>query len=213
LLSFPICSSRDDGGDAIGNDLTTSTPKYKRSPLEAARFTSKHHRRSRKVILPSFWTLRGFQIGSCRNLIGLLICEHGRATQHSLWAETAEDEESIWKKFVQKVSEYPNAPIYHYGSYEVRVIESFIKRFGPDSASIRKRLVNINSQVYGRVYFPIHSNSLKVLGKFLGASWTEPDAFGLQSIVWRHRWETGGEAQYKKSSFLTMPKTARPCGS
>ena len=42
------------------------------------------------------------------------------------------------------------------------------------------------------------TNSLKILGKFLGASWTEPDASGLQSIVWRHRWETGGEAQYKK---------------
>ena len=71
------------------------------------------------MILPSFWTLRGFQIGSCRNLIGLLICEHGRATQHSLWAETAEDEESIWKKFVQKVSEYPDAPIYHLNNAQI----------------------------------------------------------------------------------------------
>ena len=131
-------------------------------------------------------------------LIGLLIQDHGTAAQHSFWADTAEDEESMWERFVQKVDEYPNAPIYHYGSYETRAIESFIKRFGPDSASIGKRLVNLNSQVYGRVYFPVRSNSLKALGKFLGASWMEPDASGLKSLVWRHRWETRREAVYKQ---------------
>jgi predicted RecB family nuclease len=131
-------------------------------------------------------------------LIGLLINERGTAAQHSFWADRAEDEESIWQRFVQKLDEYPSAPIYHYGSYEARVIESFIKRFGPNSSSIGKRLVNLNAQVYGRVYFPVRSNRLKVLGKFLGASWTEPDASGLKSLVWRYRWETGGEAKYKE---------------
>src|SRR5882724_4797335 len=33
------------------------------------------------------------------------------------------------------------------------------------------------------------SPSDKVLGKLIGASWTSPDASGLQSLVWRHRWE------------------------
>jgi len=83
-------------------------------------------------------------------------------------------EESIWRMFVDKAKEYPDAPIYHYGNYEVRAIETLAKRFGTDVTCIVKRLVNINSFVYGRVYFPVHSNKLKVLGKFLGASWTEP---------------------------------------
>jgi hypothetical protein len=109
-----------------------------------------------------------------------------------------EDEESIWRMFFEKAKEYPDVPIYHYGSYEVRVIESLAKRFGPDVTCIGKRLVNLNSQVYGKVYFPVRSNGLKVLGKFLGASWTEPDASGLQSLVWRYRWETGREEAYKQ---------------
>src|SRR5450759_612145 len=107
-------------------------------------------------------------------------------------------EESIWRMFVDKAKEYPDAPIYHYGNYEVRAIETLAKRFGTDVTCIVKRLVNINSFVYGRVYFPVHSNKLKVLGKFLGASWTEPDASGLQSLVWRYRWETGGEPGCKQ---------------
>jgi predicted RecB family nuclease len=130
-------------------------------------------------------------------LIGLLIHDRGSATHHSFWADTVEDEESIWHMFVQKANDYPDAPIYHYGSYEPRVIESLVKRFGSESASIGKRLVNLSSHVYGKVYFPVRSNSLKVLGKFLGAFWTEPDASGLQSLIWRYRWEEKREAAYK----------------
>ena len=100
--------------------------------------------------------------------------------------------------FIKKTEEYPKAPIYHYGSYEARVIGSLAKRFGSDITRIAERLVNVNTQVYGKVYFPIRSNSLKVLGKFLGASWTAPDASGLQSLVWRSRWEMERNAEYKE---------------
>ena len=78
------------------------------------------------------------------------------------------------------------------------MIKSLAKRYGPDVTCIGKRLVNLNSQVYGKVYFPVRSNSLKILERFLGASWTEPDASGLQSLVWRYRWEMAGEAAYKQ---------------
>ena len=131
-------------------------------------------------------------------LIGLLVRDHQAVVRHAFWAGTTGTEESIWSMFVEKAKEYPDAPIYHYGNYEVRAIESLARRFGTDVTCIFKRLVNINSYVYGKVYFPVRSNRLKVLGKFLGASWTEPDASGLQSLVWRYRWETGREETYKQ---------------
>ena len=130
-------------------------------------------------------------------LIGLLVCDHGVTTHYSYWADTADDEGSIWQMFVQKANDYPDAPIYHYGSYEARLIESVVKRLGPESGSISGRLVNLISEVYGKVYFPVRSNGLKVLGRFLGASWTEPDASGLQSLVWRSRWEEQRAVAYK----------------
>ena len=131
-------------------------------------------------------------------LVGLLVRDHESVTHHAFWADTIDEEESIWRMFVEKAEEYPDAPIYHYGSYEVRAIESLAKRFGTDVKCLSKRLVNLNSQVYGKVYFPVRSNSLKALGRFLGASWTAPDASGLQSVVWRYRWEMAGEAAYKQ---------------
>jgi hypothetical protein len=58
-------------------------------------------------------------------------------------------------------------------------------------------LVNVASSVYGKVYFPVRSNGLKVLGRFLGETWTNPEASGLMSLVWRHLWEATGDSQYK----------------
>jgi predicted RecB family nuclease len=49
--------------------------------------------------------------------------------------------------------------------------------------------VNVNKHIYGKVYFPVHSNSLKVIGAYIGATWTSPEASGLQSLVWRHFWD------------------------
>src|SRR2546429_7711837 len=56
-------------------------------------------------------------------LIGLLISEHGECTYYSFWADTSRDEEQMWYAFLQKVSQYPEAPIYHYGGYESHALE------------------------------------------------------------------------------------------
>ena len=47
------------------------------------------------------------------------------------------------------------------------------------------------------MYFPTFSNGLKDVGRYLGCTWTAKDASGLQSLVWRARWEQTGEAVWK----------------
>jgi hypothetical protein len=39
---------------------------------------------------------------------------------------------------------------------------------------------------------------LKVIGKFIGATWTSPEASGLQSLVWRHHWDETLNAKYQE---------------
>jgi RNase_H superfamily/Transposase IS66 family len=135
-------------------------------------------------------------------LIGLLVREEDQINYHPFWADTANDEAQTWRSFIDKVKEYPNAPIYHYGNYEVRAIDVLSKRHGIDMEGLKGRLVNINTQIYSKVYFPVRSNGLKEIGGFIGASWTLPNSSGLQSLVWRYYWETTREAQYK-SYLLT----------
>ena len=63
---------------------------------------------------------------------------------------------------------------------------------------VLKALVNILSLIYSHVYFPTYSNGLKDVGACLGCSWTEPDASGVQSLVWRGRWEATHAEEWKQ---------------
>jgi len=131
-------------------------------------------------------------------LIGLLVCQGDATEHHSFWADTDQDEMLIWQQFVDKATQYPDAPIYHYGSYEPRAIPALAKRYQTDAESLTQRLVNVNGYIYGKVYFPVRSNGLKDIGTFIGAKWTSPDASGLQSLVWRHYWEETLDTHYKE---------------
>jgi hypothetical protein len=59
-------------------------------------------------------------------------------------------------------------------------------------------LVNVLSVVYVHAYFPCHSNGLKDVAACLGYSWSDPASSGLQSIVWRKRWEAGHADEWKQ---------------
>jgi len=131
-------------------------------------------------------------------LIGLIASIGEDQTYYSFWANSINEEQQIWSDFIEKVNEYPDAPIYHYGGYDSKAIHQLKERYGNDSDIAEERLVNVNSFIYGKVYFPVRSNTLKELGKLVGASWTYSEASGLQSLVWRHHWDKSQEDQYKK---------------
>ncbi len=145
-----------------------------------------------------FLDIEGIPDENFHYLIGLLICTGENASYHSFWADTTDDEESIWKQLIEKINEYPEAEIYHYGSYEVKAINELAKRYSTDCELIKQRLINLNSYIYGKVYFPTYSNSLKAIGDFIGIYWTVPNASGLQSIAWRYQWEDSQEIEHKQ---------------
>jgi predicted RecB family nuclease len=135
-------------------------------------------------------------------LIGLSVLRAGAFEHHTFWASMPSDEATIWQSFLKKASEYPGAPIFHYGAYERKAIVTLGKRHGTNDGqleSLAQRLVNLNAHVHGKVYFPVRSNSLKDIGSFLGARWTSPVASGLQSLVWRDVWEVTGDPQARES--------------
>jgi predicted RecB family nuclease len=135
-------------------------------------------------------------------LIGLLVHQAERIEYYPFWADDIENEREIWQEFLAIVAQYPNTPIYHYGSYELRAIKTLAKRYETDSQELITRLVNVNKQIYGKVYFPVYSNKLKEVASFVGATWTAPDASGIQSLVWRYYWNNSNESQHK-SKLIT----------
>jgi len=130
-------------------------------------------------------------------LIGLLVSENGTNIYFPFWADTPEGEAQMWQQFLDKVSQYPDIPIYHYGSFDRRTLAKLTKRYTTDDDSFIDRLVNVNKHIFGKVYFPVYSNRLKEIGGFIGANWTPPESSGLQSLVWRHQWDETQDVKHK----------------
>jgi predicted RecB family nuclease len=130
-------------------------------------------------------------------LFGVLVRRDQTTRYHALWADDVEQERTAFESLMSRLNEHLDAPIYHYARYEKQALAVLERRHGIDCDSIRKRLININTCIHGNVYFPVRSNSLKDLGRYLGATWSSPEASGLQSLVWRYRWEESGENHYR----------------
>ena len=61
-----------------------------------------------------------------------------------------------------------------------------------------KSSVNYLSLIYGQIYFPTFSNSLKEVAGYLGFKWSEANASGIKAIVWREEWEKSQEASLQQ---------------
>jgi predicted RecB family nuclease len=132
-------------------------------------------------------------------LFGLLVVDENNKTYYAHWANDTTEEAAAWTGLLNTISRFPDAPIFHYGNYEARAVDHLQKRHAVDSPSIKNRLINVTSFVFGKVYFPVLSNSQKELGRYLGTTWTRPEASGLQSLVWRHWWERSRDESHKES--------------
>src|SRR5271157_4356599 len=133
-------------------------------------------------------------------LIGMIVVEQGNEKRFSFWADTKEQASQIFERFMAIAEEYKDHTIYHYGSYEA----TFLKRMRRETTAKKKRIdrlldrsVNVLALIYGTLYFPTYSNGLKDVASTLGFSWTEKDASGIQSLVWRRRWERGEGDEFK----------------
>lgn len=130
-------------------------------------------------------------------LIGILICEEENSMYYSFWADATDNEIRIWRQVFNLLKKYPNCPIYHYGNYDAKALATLGKRYGIEIKIISEQLININTLIYGKVYFPLYSNSLKEIGEFIGARWSFPDPSGLQTLIWRYHWEKTKILKYK----------------
>ena len=104
-------------------------------------------------------------------------------------------------QFLAVLAPYEQLTVYCYGSYEKAFLQR-MRRSARNKGPVNRVLnvlVNVLSLVYQHAYFPTYSNGLKDVGAYLGCSWSESEASGIQSIVWRTRWEETGAEQWKQT--------------
>src|SRR5208283_4376490 len=99
-------------------------------------------------------------------LIGVRIANGESAVQHSLRADTVEDEGKIWREFLAILETVEKPVLIHYGSYET----TFLKRMcelhggpaeGSGIATTIQAAVNVVSVLFAHIYFPTYTNGLK----------------------------------------------------
>jgi len=124
-------------------------------------------------------------------LLGMIVAKNGMEEHHSFWGDSPADEHQLFQQFLGVVDLHPDACLYAYGSYEAAFLRRMIRESGRDELGdkILARVVNILSIIYTHIYFPTYTNSLKDICRYLGFSWTDSHASGIQSIVWRKKWE------------------------
>ena len=136
-------------------------------------------------------------------LIGARIRSKDSSTQHSLWANSVNEEETIWGEFLKILASIDKPVLVHYGSFETIFLKNMMDRYGgppagSDSAKAIESNVNLLSLIFGQVYFPCYSNGLKDISRFLGFEWSEPNASGIQTILWREEWQNSYESSLKE---------------
>jgi hypothetical protein len=148
-------------------------------------------------------------------LVGVRLQDAQGISHHSLWADKAADEERIWRSFLNILSGIDRLVLLHYGSFETTFLKRMCDRYGspPEDSAAAKTIstaVNVLSLIFAQVYFPTYSNGLKEIARFLGYEWGDPSFSGLQSIAWRHDWESSGDPKVRER--LTAYNT-EDCGA
>ena len=148
-----------------------------------------------------FLDIEGIPDEGFHYLIGLVVKTPDQLLEHTFWADSPNQERAIFEKLMEVTSRYEAAPIFHYGSYDSKALQRARKNYGSSCMALQDRLVNINALIFGKVYFPSRSNSLKDLGRCVGATWDAPITSGLDSLVWRYRWEQTHDEVIKTHLF------------
>ena len=132
-------------------------------------------------------------------LIGLVVCDGECVERHSLWSDDRGGEVDIFAKFLAIVARYDAPRLYCYGNYERTFIARMRRKARRKKCidAVLAALTNVLTVIYPHFYFPTYSNSLKEVAGCLGANWTEPEASGIESVVWRKNWEKTGDASWK----------------
>ena len=123
--------------------------------------------------------------------------------ERAFWADGPEDERVMWGNCLQTLKSIGTAQLVHYGAYETRFLRTMKKRYvtEPDEGEFVDRLigssVNLVACIYGRVYFPTYSNSLKEVAGHLGYAWAWPHASGASSVLMRRTWELSAVGDVK----------------
>src|SRR5262245_57954684 len=147
-----------------------------------------------------FFDAEGNEDGSFAYLLGVLVVNGEAQRMHSYWADSPDAEVQAFDAFLDLLKGYEDFSLFHYGRYEKTLLKRMRKVVERKDLVDRAvdKTVNVLTAIHASIYFPTYSNGLKEVGRYLGCTWTDENASGLQSLVWRTRWELSRKQCWKE---------------
>jgi predicted RecB family nuclease len=149
--------------------------------------------------VPIFLDVEGMPDRDFYYLVGLRFESGGEQVEQSFWADGLDGERKIWENCLQTLKAIGNPQIVSYGAYEARFLKKMKERYVSVAEDVEfldrliGTLVNLIGCIYGKIYFPTFSNSLKEVGRYLGFEWTWPRASGAAAPLLRRAWELAAD--------------------
>lgn len=126
-------------------------------------------------------------------LIGVILKTNEAETEYSFWANNEDQQTEIFIDLINLLKSLNSFTIYHYGSYEINAFKNISKKLTTEQQGFLKIMIDNSCNILNifshNLYPPTYSNSLKEIARFLDFEWTESNATGLQSVIWRYNWE------------------------
>jgi transposase len=122
----------------------------------------------------------------------------------SFWANDAAEEKEMWVDFLRALAQIDRPQLIHYGSYETLCLKRMKERYHDVVEhpafldQLIKESVNVLSVIYAQIYFPTYANGLKEIAKYLGFHWSESNASGLHTLMWRWEWECSKDTRFQQ---------------
>ena len=136
-------------------------------------------------------------------LIGLLVVKDGGQVWHQFWADNESDQAAMWHHFLAVLMHLDDYAVAHFGHYERDFVREMYQRYGGNDTiseeGLLSRLFDVHAAIRTNVFFPVYSNGLKEIASFLGFHWQGPIRSGIDSIVWRYKWEEARDAPVKEA--------------
>jgi len=158
----------------------------------------------RLAAVPTFLDVEGMPDKHFYYLMGLRFESDGKHVERSFWADGLQGERVIWDDCLRALKAIGNPQIVTYGAYETRFLRQMKERYVSAAADLEfvDRLighsVNLVGRIYGKIYFPTFSNSLKEIGRYLGFEWRWGQASGAAAPLLRRAWELGADDGFKR---------------
>src|SRR4051794_31922115 len=65
-------------------------------------------------------------------LIGLVVVDNGVQSRHAFWADGEDEQPAIFRRLLEKLGQYPEYRLFHFGDYEARALRQIRSRLAEE---------------------------------------------------------------------------------